>query len=128
MILDNNIEGYYYLASPYSHKDNTFRIKRYEDALRAVKYFFDRKLVVYSPIVNTHPLAEMFDMPEGFEHYEKYDTVMLKNAVGVIVLESEGWIQSRGVQFEIDYAKNVLNIPVYYITMETINKNENNIL
>ena len=47
-----------YLASPCSHPDPAVREQRYQAACRAVAALLHERRLVFSPIVNGHPLGE----------------------------------------------------------------------
>lgn len=103
-----------YLACPYSHDNRLVRVKRFE----AVNEFAGRLMKegkqVFSPISHTHPIAEVSELPLGWDFWQEYDRAFLEHAKEVIVLMLPGWQDSTGVTAEIKIAKE-LGIPVRYI-------------
>lgn len=94
-------DGFYYLASPYTHPDPNVREYRYN----AVKGFAGALMqaghFIYCPILNTHPIAVARALPVEFEWWEAFNRAFIERSEGVIVAEMDGWRTSRGVQHEI---------------------------
>lgn len=76
-----------------------------------------RGLVVYSPIVHNHPIAELIDLPKDWAFWEKIDITMLAKCDMLYVLKINGWEKSRGVAAEIKFAMN-RNIPITHTKLE----------
>ena len=51
-------KGFIYIASPYSHPDKAVMQERYEDVLGYVGHALGNGLIVYSPIVHHHEVAQ----------------------------------------------------------------------
>lgn len=103
-----------YLASPYNHDDPAVRVERFEAVCRFAAGLMRSGLVVFSPIAHTHPIAE-HGLPKGWEFWERFDREFLEAADSMIVLMLDGWVESVGVQAEIDIARE-LEIPVEFTT------------
>jgi hypothetical protein len=99
-----------YLASPYSHPDPVVRESRYQAACRAVVAFLHAGLVVFSPIVHSHPLG----LPADWKFWEGFDREYLVRCDEVVVLMLDGWQDSFGVQAELTIARE-LGRPVRYL-------------
>lgn len=97
--------SYVYLASPYSHPCPAMRECRYLMAMAATAEMIRQGLVVFSPIVHSHPLAVAHDLGLDFKAWEHIDHAMIRACERVIVLKLEGWEESHGVQAEIQYAR-----------------------
>ncbi len=69
---------------------------------------------VFSPISQSHPIAEVCDLPTGWEYWEALDRAYLGCCRRVVVLRLEGWEQSVGVTSELRIAKE-LAMPVTYV-------------
>lgn len=109
------MNGYIYLASPYSHPDPAVRIVRFQAACHAAAQLMEAGAAVFCPIAHSHPIAEaMNGKHTDHEFWMKQDLPLLHRADGICVLMLDGWLDSRGVQHEIDYAL-ANNIPVKYI-------------
>lgn len=95
-----------YLASPYTHEHSWVRRERYEEACRAAARYMEMGHYIYSPIAHTHGIC--LAMGEGdripFEFWERYDYHMIDLADELWVLRLPGWLHSKGVKAEIEYA------------------------
>lgn len=89
-----------YLASPYTHTDPEIVRRRYTANLEATHVLLSRKVIVFSPIVHCHMLAQEFDMPDDFNFWKRYDTAMLAASSMLLILRLDGWQDSVGVAAE----------------------------
>jgi hypothetical protein len=105
-----------YLASPYSHPDLMKRIERFEEALNATMKLMNDGYVVFSPVVHSHPLSMKFSIPGGWDYWKLYDEHFLRLCSQVYVLKISGWVESVGVQAEIELARQ-LRRPISYISL-----------
>lgn len=94
------LPGLWYMASPYSHTEQAVMASRFEAAAEAAAELMRAGWILFSPITHTHPIAQ-YDLPKGWEYWQKYDEVMISKCDGLIVLQLPGWDTSRGVQAEI---------------------------
>ena len=109
-----------YLASPYSCPP-TAKQQRYELAFRATVWGWKKGYLVFSPIAYTHRIAE--EAPEIDQHWRwmEFDLKIMNSVDELWVLMDEGWIESIGVQEEIQHAKK-LGIPIRYIDPKEIDE------
>lgn len=103
-----------YLASPYTHEDPAVQQARFETACRAAAHLMNKGHAVFSPIAHTHPIACAGDLPKGWDFWERYDRTILAGCHSMMVLQLDGWQQSRGVQAEIAIMRE-LGKPVEYM-------------
>lgn len=103
-----------YLATPYSHPNAEIREWRFRRVNKVAARLMSEGLHVFSPISHTHPIAEVGDLPKGWEYWEEYDRTILASCVKMIVFRQEGWNTSVGVQAEIAIAKE-LGLPIEYV-------------
>lgn len=103
-----------YLAVPYSHSDPAVREGRFRMANKAAAYLLKAGHIVYSPISHCHPIALADDLPKGWEFWRNLDEFYLKHSRQLVVLMLEGWMDSEGVQEEVEIAKG-RGIPVMYL-------------
>ena len=89
-----------YLASPYSHPDPEVMRTRFMQACEAAAILMLAGNLIFSPIAHTHPIAQ-FDLPKGWEFWEKYDRAFLDVCSSMIVLRLPGWKESKGIAAEI---------------------------
>ena len=109
------MNGYIYLASPYSHVDPAVRVARFNAACRAAAELMNAGATVFCPIAHSHPISEaMGDKHVDHEFWMLQDLPLLHRSDGMCVLMLDGWLDSKGVQREIDYAL-ANHIPVKYI-------------
>lgn len=101
-----------YLASPYSHKDQSVMVERFDIICEYAAELMRNGLHIYSPIAHTHPIAQ-YGLPKGWEYWEALDTQFLKASEKMIVYMMDGWEESKGIAAEIKIAIS-LNIPVEY--------------
>lgn len=99
-----NSDRLIYIASPYSHPDQAVRAARHEAICRVAGALMARGLLVFSPIGHTHPIAEVCDLPRGWDFWARYDRRMIEVCDEVWVCTLPGWRESRGVQAEIALA------------------------
>lgn len=97
--------GFWYLASPYSHRSPNVREAR---AFRVNE--FSGKLLslgvhVYSPIWATHRANTRHDLPTDHLFWLAFNKAFIDPAAGVIVCDIPGWQESKGCQQEIEYAR-----------------------
>jgi len=93
-----------YLASPYSHPDPAVMQARFEAAARATGELMKAGHVVYSPIAHNHPIAQLCDMPTGWEFWKRLDLAVLERCDKLIVLMLDDWDASVGVNDETAFA------------------------
>lgn len=102
-----------YLASPYSHPDESVREFRFREACRAASVLMRDGNNVFSPIAHTHPIAQ-FGLPLGWDYWEAFDRFYIGVCDELLVLMLDGWKESKGVQAEISIAKE-MNKPVTFL-------------
>ncbi|MDB5358884.1 MAG: hypothetical protein JWO51_181 [Rhodospirillales bacterium] len=105
---------FWYLASPYSKYIGgigaAFRIAG-ENAAHLVR----AGVAVFSPIVHSHIIA-IRGAIDPFDHsiWMPLDAPLMAAARGLIVLQADGWDESRGVAIEIETFK-AAHKPVFYM-------------
>ena len=106
-------DGMYYLASPYMHEDARVRQWRYEMALRHAAKLLNEGTHVLSPIVHSHNIALMYDLPKDWTFWKPIDYAYIAASRGVIVLKLPGWTESEGITAETKIARD-LGRPVQF--------------
>lgn len=102
-----NIKKLAYLAAPFSHPDAEVREYRYRCVTRAAFEFHKQGRFVYSPLTHNTPLIKLDDKVTGWETWCRFDELMLRKCDELIVLQLEGWKESRGVAAEIKIAEQI---------------------
>ena len=105
-----------YLAVPYSHSSADVREARFKSANKAAAQLMRAGLYVFSPISHTHPIALAGDLPLGWEYWQNYDRAILQICRKLVVLQLEGWLQSKGILEEIKIAEE-MGIPVEFLRL-----------
>lgn len=108
----------YYLASPYTSREESVREARYWAACRAAAELMRRGFHIYSPIVHSHPLTR-YGLPGDWGYWEAFDREMIARCDRLVVLTLPGWEESRGVQAELKIAEE-LGKPVEFVTEEEL--------
>ena len=107
-----------YLASPYSDPDPAIRLWRFEAACKATAQMLRAGLIVFSPVVHSHPLTQ-YGLPSDWKFWQRYDRAYLEACSALAVLTLDGWRESEGVSSEIK-AANDLGIPFWTIEPESV--------
>ena len=102
-----------YLATPYSHKDDAVRVKRFEAVNVIAGDLMRQGHLVFPPISHTHPIALAGDLPLGWEFWQEYDRTFIEWCDEVHVFMQHGWDESKGVTGEIKIAQE-LQKPIFY--------------
>lgn len=96
------IDGFWYLASPYSAYPFGLGAAHYE-ASRAAATLVRQGIPVFSPIAHSHPVAMHGQIPpEDHSIWLPADRPFMDAAHGVLVLALTGWDRSHGVKHEIE--------------------------
>lgn len=103
-----------YLACPYSHPSHDIMVDRFNAVNKAAAKLMGEGQYLFSPISHTHPIAECGELPRGWDFWEGYDRMMLNACDKLVVLTLDGWKESKGVQAEIEIAKE-FGLPIEYM-------------
>jgi hypothetical protein len=109
--------SYWYLASPYSHSDGDVLQSRFAEAVRAAAWLSNLRVIAFSPIAHSHPMAVNHSLPGDWGFWKHFDEVFVAQSSGVIVLTIDGWRESKGVKAEIELAR-LQGLPVYWMQPE----------
>lgn len=103
-----------YIASPYSH-ENTHVMKERFEAVRdyTARVMQSDEYVPFSPIVHSHEIANIHNFPKDHEYWLRINSVHMRHCDELWVLMLDGWMESKGVTAEIQFAKS-LYIPVRF--------------
>jgi hypothetical protein len=107
----------YYLATPYSSPNPMVVRERYEQALKIGHALIKAGLILIQPIAMLHVLAQKYKLPGDFAFWQLHNKAMIDHCDGLIVAKMPGWEFSKGVQYEILYAKEK-EMKIYYVDME----------
>ena len=101
-----------YLATPYSHKDKAISAMRFRRINEVAAKLMKKGYIVYSPISATHPIAETGLLPDfadgthmdNWRFWQRQDEPFIDWADELWVYTTYGWLDSVGVQGEIEMA------------------------
>lgn len=98
--LDN---GFWYLATPYSKYALGINAA-FEDACKAAAKLLSAGVHVFSPIAHTHPIASYGGLDYySHELFVPLDEKMMRAAHGLLVLRMDGWEESLGIKYEVEF-------------------------
>lgn len=112
-----------YIACPYSHPDAEVRRARFNSVNSFAGKLMAKREIVFSPISQTHPIAEACGLPLDWKYWKRVDTAYLSCCSRLIVLCLPGWRESTGVLAEIKIATE-LGIEVVYVAANNNRKGE----
>lgn len=114
-----NYMTFYYLASPYSHKDEVIKHKRKVAASNVIIKLMQQHIYAVSPIVHNTTLVDDWqsELDTNWDFWIDYDFAMLASCRSMLVLTIDGWKESVGVTAEIAYAKK-LGKTIKYVNIE----------
>jgi hypothetical protein len=103
-----------YLCSTYSvgNASKALREERYHLAMAFVASRIDE--AIFSPIVHSHPMGLIYDLPPEYDFWKKIDRKFIDHCEKVYVLMLEGWLRSKGIADETDYAKSIGKEVIYF--------------
>ena len=104
-----------YLASPYSHPEESIRIQRYDLAVAALVEFIKIGKLVYSPIAQCHICVTRHNLPAGSAYWERYNNNFIERSDAVYVLCIDGWAESKGIRGEVAWAM-LRGVPIEFYT------------
>lgn len=101
MSICNMPVGIAYLASPYA----LYGIERaFTDTAKLAAKLLLAGVRVYSPVVHCHPIATFGRIdPIDYSVWLPFNETMLAASSVLIVAQMEGWRESRGVAFEVEF-------------------------
>lgn len=114
-------DGFWYLATPYSKFKGGIHEAFILACEAAGKLMTERGLCVYSPIAESHPIAQMCGL-DPLDHGIWLPACAPKMAAahGLLVVEMPGWQDSVGVRHEIENFK-AKGKPVHYLEWPRLN-------
>lgn len=106
-----------YLASPYSHHDPVIVKTRFLLVEQCCATLIQQGHFVWSPIVHCHEMATKYAMPTDAQFWKEYNFDFIRRCDRMLVLDIEGWMESKGIQMEMRMADEAM-IPTFFVTPE----------
>lgn len=103
-----------YIAIPYSHEDESVRLKRFKLVNEVAANLMRNGEIVFSPISHSHSIAVENELPTDWDYWGRSCEAFVKRSDRLVVVCVEGWEESEGVQAEIDIAHEC-GIPIEYL-------------
>lgn len=103
-----------YLAVPYTAHDAGVQMMRYTAVTVMSARLAEHGIDNLSPITSSHNQQNAIRMPHTWDFWERHDLNLLKRCDEIWVLTIEGWKESKGVQGELEAAKE-FGLPIRYI-------------
>ena len=95
-----------YLASPYTHKDKYIMHMRFIQVCMVAGKLLEAGHKFYCPIAHTHPIADYGELPlDDHSLWLPFDEPILSRCDELWVVEMDGWRESTGIKFEMDFFK-----------------------
>lgn len=107
--------SYTYLASPYSHPNPVVRWVRYVRVCVKAGRLMQQGEHIFCPLAHSVTIGRRLGIEDDWEFWMEQDFTMLANASKMKVWMIDGWDISKGINREINFAKD-LGIPIEYIT------------
>jgi hypothetical protein len=104
-----------FVSSPYSSPDPAIEHQRYLDACAFSAWLWQQGRVPFSPIAHWHPIVRRHHLPGNAMAWINYNRAMVERSDALIVLCLDGWRDSLGVAYEVEWAK---DRPVTYATLK----------
>lgn len=103
-----------YVASPYTHENSRVVQQRVTAATLYCGQLIAEHLHPWSPIVHSHSIASICDLPTDWEFWKAADELLIRKSDVMHVLMFPGWMHSRGIEAEVEIA-NLFEKPVRMI-------------
>lgn len=95
----------WYLASPYYHVRSEVRDSRARAVAIIAGELLEKGVHIFSPIAHGHAIHTHRPLKWESEDWLRYDEIYLKISCGIFLAEIPGWEKSKGVAWEVDWAK-----------------------
>ena len=105
-----------YFASPYTHEVPMIVARRYQEIFKITSEILlrDNKIVPFSPIAYSHQFGHL-----NIDWLKRMDYRMLDACDAALLLQMEGWSESKGVLAEKRYCQQN-GIPLFYSSVDRI--------
>ena len=105
-----------YIASPYSENSQEIVLNRVFLVEKFTAWLIKSKLYYpVSPIAHWHNTSTHTDLPTDAKSWADYNFALQSQFETTIVLMLDGWLESEGVQQEIDDASNLCHSVLYAV-------------
>ena len=109
-----------YVASPYSHPDESIRENRYVEVRKYVYELIKIGEFAYSPIVYAHELSKNHKLPTDALWWQNFNENFMKRSDVCHFYLMDGWKQSHGMSLELAFAEKIGLKVVYVKPLSTV--------
>lgn len=106
-----------YLGIPYSSPSEQVKAERFVIACKIAGALRKQGILCFSPISESHSIAQHADVPTTWEFWKEYDEAIIRCCKELWVIRIAGLDDSIGVAAEIKLAQE-LKLPIKYIHPE----------
>jgi len=103
-----------YVASPFTDPNPLVEEKRYHQALDYTNGLLNKGYVAFSPIVYGYQFHRKHGRSGDYETWLQLNNTMLFSAEEMHILKIPGWISSKGIAHEIQFAYRH-DVPTKYV-------------
>src|ERR1700752_1389041 len=100
-----------YLAGPLTHSDPIKEEQRAQDHSRYAGKLLQAGYLIYSPIAETWNIGKYAKIGGKWETWREKDLLLLSKCDRMLILQLEGWNESKGVKGEVKFCL-TNNIPI----------------
>ena len=93
-----------YLASPYSDRDPSVVLRRFNETCEAAAIMLRMGTLVFSPIAHSHSIA-LCGLGGSFADWIEFDQWFLERCDKLTILKLVGWQNSKGIKAEVAMAR-----------------------
>lgn len=110
-----------YLACPYTHDNPAVALKRVVLATKVAGIYVARGAHIYSPLTHSHYIHSAMDPKEqkDADFWINFNWPFMEACSEMIIIQTEGWRESKGIRREIEYFKSVKK-PISFFLPEYI--------
>lgn len=119
-IEDLKSDGFYYLASPYSHEEKQVVQWRVDELRRFQALLMKSGIFVFPAVGACHEAAVTYGLPGDHLYWKDFDFAFIKASEGVLICNMPGVFESKGVKYEIDLCREI-DKPIWLVSIETEN-------
>lgn len=101
-----------YISAPYNHVDKNVVSQRMDAVYSKFAELMMQGEIPVTPLM-AHAVVERHPVPSSSEFWEEYSITLLSKCSKMVVLKLDGWDNSAGVSYEIEYA-NKNDIPIEF--------------
>lgn len=108
--------GYWYVATPYTNHPMGCA-DAFEMACDVTAFLIDNGVKAFSPIVHCHLMDDYITTEDTHPLWMELDKSLLYRSSGLLVVKMKGWLQSKGIKQEIEWAEE-WGLPILFMSYD----------